>query len=43
MSVSHMSEEFHEWLDKCPVQWVRQGSSTDEGATYFFHNNQKEN
>jgi len=21
--VSPMSEEFHDWLDQCPVQWFR--------------------
>ena len=21
--VSPMSEEFHDWLDKCPVNWIR--------------------
>lgn len=23
MTVSKMSEEFHEWLAKCPVNWYR--------------------
>ena len=23
MSESPMSEEFHEWLDQCPVVWIR--------------------
>ena len=21
--ISPMSEEFHDWLDKCPVNWIR--------------------
>ena len=23
MLESPMSEEFHDWLDKCPVNWIR--------------------
>ena len=23
MSESPMSEEFHDWLDQCPVNWIR--------------------
>ena len=23
MKASPMSEEFHDWLDKCPVIWIR--------------------
>ena len=25
MSTSKMSENFHEWLSECPVQWFRGG------------------
>jgi len=40
-----MSDEFHEWLQECPVQWYRTGngkqynksdSSYIEGASYMF-------
>ena len=42
--VSVMSEEFHDWLDKCPVQWFRTGNGKQynedksyyEGASYMF-------
>ena len=27
--VSPMSEEFHDWLDKCPVTWIRDRVETD--------------
>jgi len=33
--VSPMSEEFHDWLDQCPVQWFR-GEVTDDHVTYKF-------
>jgi hypothetical protein len=23
MHISPMSEEFHDWLDECPVRWIR--------------------
>ena len=26
MDVSVMSDEFHDWLDQCPVQWYRTGN-----------------
>ena len=29
MKVSPMSEEFHDWLEKCPVTWVRDRVETD--------------
>ena len=32
---SPMSEEFHDWLDKCPVQWFR-GEVTKDHVTYSF-------
>jgi hypothetical protein len=31
--VSPMSEEFHEWLDQCPVQWYR-NQPTNSSATH---------
>jgi len=34
---SHMSDAFHEWLDLCPVQWVRENHD-ENGATYWFQN-----
>ena len=33
--VSPMSDEFHDWLDKCPVQWFRGAVSTGH-ITYYF-------
>jgi hypothetical protein len=42
--VSIMNDEFHEWLDKCPVQWFRiangkhynEDRSYYEGTSYMF-------
>ena len=44
--VSVMNDEFHEWLDKCPVQWFRiangkhynKDKSYYEGTSYMFLN-----
>ena len=30
-----MSEEFHDWLDRCPVQWFRGEVNKDHVAYYF--------
>tara|TARA_B100001248_G_C27366396_1_gene449242 strand:+ start:1141 stop:1281 length:141 start_codon:yes stop_codon:yes gene_type:complete len=30
-----MKDEFYEWLDDCPVQWVR-GNVNMESITYTF-------
>ena len=35
MKASPMSEEFHDWLDQCPVQWFR-GEVTKDHVTYSF-------
>ena len=32
---SPMSEEFHDWLDQCPVQSFR-GEVTKDNVTYIF-------
>ena len=32
---SPMSEEFHDWLDQCPVHWFR-GEVTRDNVTYIF-------
>ncbi len=35
----HMSEEFHDWLNKCPCDWHREGIEVDEdrqSTTYIF-------
>jgi len=29
MKASPMTEEFHDWLDKCPVVWIRDRVETD--------------
>lgn len=42
--ISVMSEQFHDWLDECPVQWYRiqngkhynKDGSYYEGASYMF-------
>ena len=42
--VSVMSDEFHDWLDQCPVQWFRIANgkhynadkSYYEGTSYMF-------
>ena len=39
MEESKMSEEFHDWLDKCPVQWHRD-KADDDSATYTFIKNE---
>jgi|TARA_A100001388_G_scaffold231220_1_gene183476 hypothetical protein len=30
-----MSDEFHDWLEKCPVQWFRGAVSKGHVAYYF--------
>ena len=35
MSASTMSNEFHDWLDKCPAQWFRISNKGNE-AKYSF-------
>lgn len=35
MPVSTMSEDFHDWLEKCPCNWFRI-SNNDNSATYEF-------
>ena len=35
MKVSPMSDEFHDWLESCPVQWFRGEVSKDHVAYYF--------
>tara|TARA_B100002019_G_scaffold137751_1_gene118689 strand:- start:9 stop:155 length:147 start_codon:yes stop_codon:yes gene_type:complete len=35
-----MTDEFYEWLNQCPVQWVRLGTKGSlhlESATYEFY------
>lgn len=36
MEKSTMSEEFHEWLSNCPVQWFRDSDDGNGTATYTF-------
>lgn len=38
---SYMSEEFHDWLDQCPVQYFLDKSDKD-GSTYSFNNDKTE-
>ena len=35
MKPSPMSDEFHDWLDQCPVLWFRGEVSKDHVADYF--------
>ena len=35
MKQSPMSDEFHDWLDQCPVQWFRGAVSKGHVAYYF--------
>ena len=35
MKASPMSDEFHDWLDQCPVMWFR-GEVTKDHVTYSF-------
>ena len=35
MKPSPMSDEFHDWLDSCPVQWFR-GEVTKDHVAYYF-------
>ena len=34
-SISPMSEEFHNWLEQCPVQWFR-GNIGEDDVQYYF-------
>jgi hypothetical protein len=40
--LSPMSKAFHEWLSKCPVNWMRLSVSDDvkKEATYNFWENE---
>ena len=40
--VSTMTEEFHDWLDQCPVYWFR-SKITENYATYSFATPDEEN
>jgi len=35
MKPSPMSDEFHDWLESCPVQWFR-GEVTKDHVAYYF-------
>tara|TARA_B100001057_G_scaffold433983_1_gene463260 strand:- start:881 stop:1063 length:183 start_codon:yes stop_codon:yes gene_type:complete len=51
-NISNMSQQFHDWLEQCPVQWFRinQGkhyndndTSYIEGVSYMFVKDDEEN
>ena len=44
MKGESMTEEFYDWLDQCPVQWVRlsEESLHSEYATYKFYADDEE-
>ena len=35
MKQSPMSDEFHDWLERCPVRWFR-GEVTQDHVAYYF-------
>ena len=35
MKPSPMNDEFHDWLESCPVQWFR-GEVTKDHVAYYF-------
>ena len=35
MKTSPMNDDFHDWLDSCPVMWFR-GEVTKDHVTYIF-------
>ncbi len=37
-----MLDEFYDWLDSCPVMWIK-GSADDNWYTYHFYSNDEEN
>ena len=41
MPASPMSEEFHDWLDQCPVHWFR-GEVNKYNVTYIFETPEEE-
>jgi len=42
MKISPMSEEFHDWLDECPVRWIRDKITFDH-VHYCFEIPDEEN
>ncbi len=40
-NTSSMSEEFHEWLEECPVSWTR-STYDSSSSTYIFYNYEEE-
>ena len=38
---SLMEQEFHEWLNQCPNNWVRLAADS-ESSTYRFYRNEEE-
>lgn len=41
-TVSPMSEQFHDWLEQCPVQWFRtKVNYQDKTATYLFSDDEE--
>ena len=42
MKESPMSYEFHDWLDECPVRWIRDRVDRDY-VVYFFETPDEEN
>jgi exopolysaccharide biosynthesis predicted pyruvyltransferase EpsI len=44
MNESKMSEEFHDWLDQCPVGWIREKhDQKNKTASYHFWEEDEEN
>ena len=40
-NTSSMHEEFHEWLEECPVSWTR-STYDSSSSTYIFYNYEEE-
>ena len=42
-SLRLMEDEFLEWLDKCPNNWLRIASDKDSNTYCFYRKNEEEN
>ena len=41
MNASSMSDEFLDWLNSCPCQWVRLSDDSEGNAEYSFTEEEK--
>ena len=42
MDKSNMSEEFHDWLEQCPVAWIREKAGEKQATYYFWEEDEDE-